>query len=148
MLTTDHPFIELSQIEQLDPNNNPAHLKILSQLQGNILAGYDCDYTVYVCLKFKAQQVETTKTWIRNFATEKLTSAQQQWEIAAQINHPLANNLFTNFLLSGQGYIYLGLKTAEEIAWGVNTFWEMFFRDGLKNNPLLHDPPPQAWEPR
>jgi Dyp-type peroxidase family len=138
----------LNNIEKLDPYNNPEHLKILSQLQGNILTGYDCDYTVYVCLKFKAQQVETTKTWIRNFATEKLTSAQQQWEIAAQINHPLANNLFTNFLLSGQGYIYLGLKTAEEIAWGVNTFWEMFFRDGLKNNPLLHDPPPQAWEPR
>jgi Dyp-type peroxidase family len=140
--------MKLNKIEKLDPNNNQEHLKILSQLQGNILSGYDCDYTVYIFLKFKAQQVATTKAWIRHFATTKLISAQQQWEIASQTNHPLANNLFTNFLLSSQGYIYLGLKTAEETTWGVNTFWEIFFRDGLKNNPLLHDPPPQTWEPR
>ncbi len=143
--TSNNKFIELSKIAGLDPDNNQEHQEILSKLQGNILSGYDCHYTTYIFLKFKAQKLIETKAWIRYFAAEKLTSAQQQWELAS---NAVTHNLFTNLFLSSKGYIYLALKTGNEIAWGTNTFWEMFFREGLKNNPLLDDPQPQTWEPR
>ena len=140
----NHQLTELSKIEQLDPDNNLDHQQILGKLQGNILSGYDCRYTVYISLKFK-QPIAVVKAWIRQFATEKLTSAQQQRELTTQA---VTDHLFTNLFLSGKGYIDLGLKTGHEIVWGTNTFWEMFFQAGLKNNPLLSDPPPSTWEPR
>lgn len=141
---------KIANLEALDPDNNSFHLEILTHLQGNILQGYECNYTVYIFVKFPETEagVEQTKAWLRNFAQHQLTSAKQQWERShQQPNHLTEDSLYTNLFLSGQGYIHLFLKE-EEMRWGTNQFWESLFEKGLKQLFFLDDPRPETWEPR
>ena len=133
--------VDLTQTN-IDPKE---YQSLLEDLQGNIIKGYDCDYSVHIFLKFGSDS-NAIKKWIRSFAEEFVTSAKQQLEnseLEQTSNHQKSQGLFVNFFLSASGYKVLGF----ELKGKRRKFPAWTFLAGMKVfQNSLKDPPVEEWE--
>lgn len=128
-------FVDLTQIN-IDPEN---YQPLLKDLQGNILQGYEQDYAVHIFIKFKSDS-NAVRKWIRCFAEDYVTSAQQQLQ---NNNTSKFSQCFANFFLSAHGYQALGFQLKGKRG----TFPAWAFLVGLKVfQKSLNDPPVEEWE--
>ena len=103
--------IDLSRIG-IEPDD-PAYQPLLRDLQGNILKGNGRNWSVFLFIRFKADDPAAARGWIGDFARAFVTAAQVQEEQAAAFRaSKLAEKggLFASFFLSAQGYLTLGFS--------------------------------------
>jgi Dyp-type peroxidase family len=125
---------------------NADEQSMLSQLQGNILKGHGRTRTAQVFLRIKRGRATEARTFLRQYAADKLMSAAQQLEAAAIIKiegptstNPLVNRPFTTIVISAAGYKALEIAPEQTPA-------DAAFLDGLKNRGAqLNDPPKTKW---
>lgn len=135
MLDEKPVFVDLTQTNIHPEDYQP----LLEDLQGNILQGYEQDYAVHIFIKFKSDS-NAVRKWIRRFAEDYVTSAQQQLDYS---NAYKANQCFANFFLSAQGYQALGFQLKGKRG----TFPAWAFLSGMKVfQKGLNDPPVKEWE--
>lgn len=165
-----------SQLEQSAQPPDIALLALQNDLQGNILKSHGRDFSVQFFLKFKSDNIDIAKTWIRDFAQKFVTSAAEQRKSRQSYQKRIINNLqskslelsktniyiermrleqerqsevdtvFTNFFLSFEGYKNLLKWTSEELD---KCFIDSSFKNGMKNENgiiSLNDPPLSQWE--
>ena len=138
-LTSD----DLKNVPELgvNPANPGIYAGLLEDLQGNILKSHGRDHSVHLFLQFKPGQVDAVKSWIQNFSSAYVTSAQEQAQEAIEFKKSRTpGSTFANFFLSNTGYEYLGFQ-----------LWEMpedeAFSNGMKSyNGVLNDPPIDTWD--
>ncbi len=112
--------------------------RFLSNLQGNILKGHGRDNTVNIFMKFDPAKKPLVKTWLKTFASKKLTSCKEQLrqrELFKRNSTP--GGLFSALYITAKGYDFLGLPTAP--------FADPSFKTGMKSGTLA-DPPVAEWE--
>ena len=120
-------------INQHDIKNN----EWFSKLQGNILKGHGRDFTTNIFIKFQENRLEEVKEWISNFAKDKITSCKKQLkENELFKRNGVSGDIFYGFMLTAQGYKYLGLET--------NSF-EKTFVQGMEKAGL-NDPERKEWD--
>lgn len=128
-------FVDLTQTN-IDPQD---YQPLLEDLQGNILQGYEQDYAVHIFIKFGSNS-NAVRKWIRSFAENYVTSAQQQLENRDTYQ---SSHCFANFLLSSHGYQTLGFqlkgKRGRFPAWAFLSGMKVFQKG-------LNDPPIKEWE--
>lgn len=128
----------------IDPENPGPYRGLLTDLQGNILKGHGRDYSVYLFLRFKPDQVAAAKQWIQKFAQTAITSAQQQADESLRYKRErISGEIFASFLLTRHGYEYLGIKPFKIPS-------NQPFRMGMKHEEIrasLGDPKLEEWEP-
>jgi Dyp-type peroxidase family len=136
-------MIDLSQsIDLNDPDVRP----FLADVQGNIIKGHGRDYTAHIFLTFPAD-TKAVRTWIANFATKQLTSAETQLQQTERYRKLRSGpgEPFAGFLLSTFGYDVLGFADDRKPT-------DPSFRAGLKKHNTVQDvdpisdPPVTAWE--
>lgn len=129
--------------EGIDPENPGKYAGLIEDLQGNILKSHGRDYSTHLFLKFKEGKETDVKQWIKDFATDYVTSAQKQTDEAKCYRETgVGGDVFANFLLSVIGYKYLGVKPFRLPK-------DEPFRFGMKNPDVkdaLGDPPVDEWE--
>ncbi len=80
---------------------------LLNEIQGNILKSHGRNHAVHLFLKFTCPP-EDAKQWISHFSHQYVTSALAQAQQSKQYRLTGESNLFGNFFLTRDGYIYLG----------------------------------------
>ena len=140
-------MIDLNQ--PLD-DNAPDAPAFLSGIQGNILKGHGRDYTVNFLCRLPTDAT-SFRQWLREFAAENITTAQDQreqttaWRTTRGPGDP-----FTSLMISATGYQALGIDPAARPA-DPHFRLGMRFRDpasglyelgGLR----LNDPPVDRWQ--
>ncbi len=86
---------------------------LITQLQGNILKSHGRDHSAHIFLRFKGD-AQAAKAWIQNFARQRLTTAQQQFEETARFRKTgEPGQLFVGMFLSATGYQQLGFDPDE-----------------------------------
>ncbi len=121
-------------------HRSPDVTELLADLQGNILKSHGRGHSVHVFLRFRMDAAADArgKQWIRHFARERVTSAKRQLDQVEDFKRLQTHGrLFTNFFLSYQGYITLGLLPLNDPK----------FVAGMKASQVdLADPPANEWE--
>ena len=117
---------------------------MLEQLQGNILASHGRDHSLHIFLKFKPA-VNAVKDWIRQFASNHITSARQQVGEAERFRREgVPGKLFAGFLMSASGYEVIGVGYKKFL---IGTQGGRPFVRGMrKAGGELNDPPVEKWE--
>jgi deferrochelatase/peroxidase EfeB len=78
----------------------PQYRKLLQNLQGNILKGHGRNHALYLGLQFTAEP-QAVATWMRDFASTYVTSAQRQLDDSALHKRQKDHHcMFSNLLLS------------------------------------------------
>jgi Dyp-type peroxidase family len=123
----------------VDPSNEST-IRILKNLQGNILKGHGRDYTTHLFIQFEKDRIPEIKDWIRSFAEEYVTSCHKQLQEREVYKATKVNGgLFCAFFLSGTGYEKLGFRK--------DKLDDEAFQGGLKSRGGLQDPEPGSWDP-
>jgi len=116
---------------------------MLRNLQGNILKSHRRNHTVHLFLKFTGDTTKI-KSWMRDFATGKVTSAHKQLKQST-------GELFCNLFLTGKGYETLGFgnEISEKLSIDdKNTMMRMEFPEGMEHYAnKLHDKV-EDWHPK
>ena len=122
---------------------NPTDLNnfdLLSNLQGNILKGHGRNHTTHIFIHFDSGKITQSKKWIKNFASDTLTSAQKQLkEREVFKRNGIPAGLFSSFYLSSKGYKALGITPPPDAS----------FKLGMNNSVTqakLNDPASSTWE--
>ncbi|MCC6613454.1 MAG: DUF1929 domain-containing protein [Anaerolineae bacterium] len=141
---------------RVDPGD-PDLRGLFTNLQANILKSHGRDHSACLFLRFTAPPGRV-KRWIARFAAEKVTSSHEQFEQsvrfkAARAEGVMLDQAVTSFLLSADGYRYLGFDPARFGQPG------RAFRQGMKYRPsrieavvsrllgtATNDPDPGVWE--
>jgi Dyp-type peroxidase family len=133
-------------------------LKLLADLQGNILTGHGRNHALHIFLEFQKKDPtkKKAKEWIKSLSTN-VTPAEKQYKESSvrrerrKENPPAAGETykiipgvddlpFVNFFLSAEGYRFLGLKDKGPR--------EPSFLAGMeKRSKILNDSPKKDWEP-
>lgn len=137
----------------IDPQNN-VHQNMLRHLQGNILKPHGRSHAVHIFLKFKADK-DAVRRWMRPFAQDYVTSAEQQRKESSDFSTHRTLRLFGNLFLSASGYAALGYAEADiQHAFAVaqedreRHLTLLEFSHGMQAQAHdLNDPDPQTWEP-
>jgi Dyp-type peroxidase family len=128
-------------MKKIDPMNVDLD-PLLSNVQGNILKGHGRDYTTHLFLKFREGRVLQTKSWLKYFQENFLTSFKKQlYERDLFKRNRTRGGLFASLLITRLGYLYLGFDDVD------NKLKDAGFLSGMKGRPMLHDPDPLRWEP-
>lgn len=136
----------------IDPQKN-VYRDMLSNLQGNILKPHGRSHAIHIFLKFKADK-DAVRRWMRAFAKDYVTSAEQQLKELSDFRTHRTLKLFGNLFLSAAGYEALGyakedIKRAFAVAQEDRerhlTILE--FSKGMKTHTKhLNDPCPEKWD--
>lgn len=126
-------MIDLKQIG-VDPEKDA---EMLGDLQGNILNGHGRSNARHLFLRFRSP--EDAATWVQETLSQRITTMSKQLEERAAFNeNGTPGGLFTGFLLSAEGYRFLGFNENELPD-------DKSFRNGMKNADLT-DPTVTSWE--
>ena len=115
-------------------------IRLLTDLQGNILVKHGRPFAIHLFFKFEEQNIDEAKRWIEKFARQNLRSTSEQLleperRDAESRAAPAERGLFVNLFLSAAGYAALGLNPPQERA----------FVGGMKA-ANLNDPDVSLWE--
>lgn len=133
----------------------------LRDIQGNIIKGHGRDFTAHFITRMTGQP-DAVRKWISSFGASHVTTAKASrqmtslWHAEGGVGEP-----FAMFLLSADGYRYLGVDPARiPIAGGEfkRPVHDEYFRRGMKGQASIPvdfpqegrgyiDPPPVEWEP-
>ena len=128
----------------IDPSR-PPYRRMFENLQNNILKPHGRRESDHLFLRFAAGP-ETVRSWIRRFAREEVTSANDQLaETDAFRDHGTPGGLVASFHLSAKGYEALGFDTRAFGSAGQS------FRTGMKLRAFSliarnRDPVASEWE--
>ena len=161
--------IDLDQeTSPIDPES-PKYVRLLANLQGNILKSHGRHHAVNLFLTFDdgtgeidPGKIDKIRRWISDFTARYVTSAlRQHYETKEfKVNH-ITGRLFAGFYLSAEGYKALGFGADElekfeeenlndEIPDDVDNSpadIDVSFREGMAAGSLeLKDLPPHQWE--
>ncbi|WP_013334260.1 Dyp-type peroxidase [Gloeothece verrucosa] len=127
----------------IDTENPGIYQVLLEDLQGNILKGHGRDYSVFLFLQWKPDDINAAKQWLQEFSKNYVTSAQQQSEQALRYRREnIPGGIFTNVYLTRKGYEVLGYEPYQIPG-------DQPFRMGMKDpeiRGLLNDPEVKDWE--
>jgi Dyp-type peroxidase family len=115
--------------------------EFLLNLQGNILQGNGRQYSVLLFFRLDPEFPNSARSWLRYFATQKVTSALEQYQASRRKQETGKEELFAAVLLSAAGYRALGYSEDELPTDGSDSF-----KNGMASRPL-NDPPKDKWEP-
>lgn len=122
---------------------NPHEVKLLENLQGNILKGHGRHFTENIFIQFDPSMALEAKRMLRDLANHHVTSAHRQLlDTASYQAGGVGGGAFVHVALASKGYDALGL-TASAPADGD-------FKNGMKHPDsvsALTDPPVNSWEP-
>lgn len=121
---------------------NADELKLLQNLQGNILKGHGRDYTANIFFRFSTSQQRASRRLLRDLANHHLTNAHRQL---------LATEHFKATGEGGGGFVHLALsfKGYEALGRGADAPTDPDFRAGMKDGDSisrLNDPDPSSWD--
>jgi Dyp-type peroxidase family len=121
---------------------NPDELKLLQNLQGNILKGHGRNFTANIFFSFDPAKPLESRRMLRQLANYHLTNAYQQLLDARERQTTGKDGgPFANLALSFKGYQALGMAASAPA--------DIDFRAGMKaavSLAALNDPPVAQWE--
>ena len=124
-------------------------LKMLENLQGNILKGHDRDHAVLFFLKFKPNKESEIKQQMAKFVDYVTNSRLQMQEWRLYHNHKISGGSFGNFFLTARGYHAL-LAPNEEFEVYKQKLKDKGFKEpflaGMQQAKLNDSDPKQYWE--
>jgi len=130
--------IDLNQTN-IEPEN---YLELFGDLQGNILTSHGRNLSRHLFLKFRPGKEAEVKSWLVNFADNRITSAaEQEQQRLAFKKDPSSEALFVNLYLSSLAYSYLGFNNLSQLP------DDQAFRQGMASRKaVLADPAQSEWE--
>jgi Dyp-type peroxidase family len=126
----------------------PEAADLLASLQGNILRGHGRPYVDAMMIRFSAEPA-VARRWVKEFATNRATSAASQREGAERKRDGNDGGLFAQIALSYLGYVALGIPADLRPSERAPVLGSRpGFPGGMKSpgRPLRGDPLPDRWE--
>lgn len=135
--------VNLNNSTAIDPEDGQ-YMRMLQNLQGNILKRHGRDHSVNVFLRFKSTPREVGGYLAKLVDNQVITSAWEQHE-RGKAERENAAEMFGNLFLTASGYSKLNLDPAKL------PHPTKYFLNGMKDQHSLselQDPKPETWEPK
>ena len=121
----------------LTPSDVTALKPALDNLQGNLLKSHGRDRVSHMFITFTGT-LESARQFMAGMSRHATSANEQQKQTDRHTADPTKNELFTQVLISAQGYAFLNADTSA---------FDPSFRLGMKQARMkLSDPPVGAWE--
>jgi Dyp-type peroxidase family len=134
--------IDLSQPIPLLFMPGSTYSQVLANLQGNILKPHGRNHAIHLLFRFTGPK-DDVKRWIAEYTERYITSALRQLHESQEYKeNAIPGQLFGSFLLTAEGYRYLGFgEDLEKFSEGIPPF----FTQGMQESDL-DDPDPRTWD--